>query len=94
MINSFNRSRGRSSLGQLSAPDHNLKEDEIMTIDEMKQWIDGASYEQLLHRWRFSPTGSPWFQGEIGAYYKKVMFSKKEEVGNAEHSATSKRIGW
>ena len=26
-----------------------------MTIKKMKQWIDSASYEELLRKWRFEP---------------------------------------
>lgn len=63
-------------------------------INEMKQWIDSATYAQLLDRWRFAPAGDPWFQGEIGDYYVRVMGERRKAVGDAEHSATSKRIGW
>ncbi len=62
---------------------------------KMKAWIDGATYEQLLRRWRFSPAGGdPIFQGEIGQYYSKVMAQKRDEVGPAEHVRASKTIGW
>ena len=62
--------------------------------DQMKAWIDGATYEQLLSRWRFAPAGSPWFQGEVGRYYEKVMAEKRESVGHDAHVAASKNIGW
>lgn len=65
-----------------------------MSIDEMKQWIDRASYEQLLSRWRTAPIGSPWFQGEVGAHYEATMKTKRAEVGDAGHVAASKSIGW
>lgn len=65
-----------------------------MTYKERKKWIDNASYEELLRRWRFAPTGSPWFQGEIGRYYEQVMMKKKAEVGDEQHAAISKKIGW
>lgn len=61
---------------------------------DLKAWIDGASYEQLLDKWRNAPTGSPYFQGETGEYYQEVMFRKRAEVGGAAHVAASKRIGW
>jgi hypothetical protein len=57
-------------------------------------WIDAASYEQLLRRWRFAPSGDPLFQGEVGEYYKKALAEAKEAVGPAEAVAASKRIGW
>jgi len=61
---------------------------------EMKAWIDKASYEQLLSRWRFAPVGSPFFTGEVGEYYTKKMAEKRSEVGDSEHVRTSKSIGW
>ena len=64
-----------------------------MTPEE-KEWIDNADYEQLLTRWRNASIGSPWFQGETGKYYNKVMAQKREEVGPAECVRASKNIGW
>ena len=63
-------------------------------FEKMKQWIDAATYAELLNKWRFAPSGSPWFQGEIGDYYAKVMGERKQQVGDVEHSRTSKAIGW
>ena len=40
---------------------------------EQKKWIDEASYEDLLRKWRFAPAGDPMFQGDTGEYYSKVM---------------------
>ena len=64
------------------------------TEEQMKTWIDNASYTTLLQRWRFAPSGDPFFQGEMGDYYKEAMTRKKEEVGSAGHVAASKLIGW
>jgi hypothetical protein len=61
---------------------------------ELKDWIDNASYEQLLFKWRFAPAGSPYFQGATGDYYSKVLAQKRDEVGQDEHIRTSKSIGW
>lgn len=57
-------------------------------------WIDNASYEELLRKWRYAPAGDPMFQGETGQYYSEVMAKKRDEVGNAEHVRASKSIGW
>jgi len=65
-----------------------------MTDDERKYWIDNASYRELLSRWRFARSGNPFFEGEVGDYYAKVMKCKREEVGDAEHTRVSKSIGW
>ena len=65
-----------------------------MSKDEMVKWIDNATYEQLLSRWRFAPVGDPFFTGEIGGYYTKVMAEKRARVGVAGHVEASKKIGW
>ena len=59
--------------------------------EEQKVYIDGASYEDLLREWRFSPIGNPAFDGERGEYFAKVMWEKKELC---DHVAASKRVGW
>ena len=61
---------------------------------QQKQWIDSASYEQLLRRWRESPIGSDQFNGDTGEYYSKIMAEKREQVGDDEHVRASKSIGW
>jgi hypothetical protein len=63
-----------------------------MTDDE-KEWIDNASYEDLLRKWRHAPAESPWFRGETGAYFAAVMAVKRSELPDHGVSA-SKRIGW
>lgn len=65
-----------------------------MNEAERKTWIDQASYEDLLRRWRQEPAGSPWFAGEVGVYYKEAMARKKAEVGDSEQVRASKAIGW
>jgi len=63
--------------------------------DKEKTWIDAASYEQLLRRWRMAPGGGdPIFQGDTGKYYSKVMQQKRAEVGPGEAVRASKSIGW
>lgn len=61
---------------------------------ELKEWIDNASYEDLLRKWRFAPSGDKFFQGEIGIYYSEVMAKKKIKVGHDNAVAASKRIEW
>lgn len=62
-----------------------------MISDDHKQWIDNATYKQLLERWRFAPAGDSIFQGETGQYYSKIL---KQKQSTADHVATSKDIGW
>lgn len=61
---------------------------------KLKEWIDNASYTQLLKRWRFSPLGDEMCSGEIGKYFKEKMISKKKEIGELEAAKISKMIGW
>jgi len=56
-----------------------------------KTWIDNASYETLLERWRFAPAGDSIFIGEVGEYYSKVMGEKKQ---TCDHVQASKNVGW
>lgn len=65
-----------------------------MIPKKFKDWIDSASYEELLSKWRFEPVESPWFQGEIGIYLETALKAKREEVGQEAHVRASKSIGW
>ena len=62
--------------------------------DEQKKWIDEASYEALLRRWRNAPAGDTIFIDDAGDYYKEAMIKKRNEVGPAAHVTASKKIGW
>jgi hypothetical protein len=65
-----------------------------MNPQEMRDWIDQASYEELLRKWRFAPAGDPFFRGEIGDYYSKIMHARREEISAEDCARASKRIGW
>lgn len=62
--------------------------------EKQKEWIDNASYEDLLRRWRFAPLGDTIFQEESGKYYVLKIGSKRIEIGNNAHVAASRKIGW
>lgn len=59
-----------------------------------KEWIDNATYQQLLSKWRFAKSGDPLLQGETGDYFAERMKILRAEIGDAEHTAISKEIGW
>ena len=61
--------------------------------EAQKQWIDDASYETLLRRWRTAAVGDQMFQGDTGDHYSKVMAQKKSEDPDGAVRA-SKNIGW
>jgi len=56
---------------------------------EIKAIIDNMSYQELLSKWRFAPSGDPMFQGETGEYYRHVMTVKE-----MNKTQVSKNIGW
>jgi len=58
---------------------------------EQKEWIDNASYEELLRKWRFSNSDNTIFQGDCGLYYKDVMMEKRDKC---DAVAVSKAVGW
>lgn len=60
---------------------------------EQKKWIDDASYEELLRKWRYVQLGDPLFQGEAGEYFYKVMFAKRNKEPDGGVKA-SKNVGW
>jgi len=60
----------------------------------MKQWIDNATYEQLLQKWRFAPSGDSFFVGEVGSYYTEVLSKKRNGLSHAEQVSISKRVEW
>jgi hypothetical protein len=61
---------------------------------EQKQWIDNASYADLLGKWRFASLGDSYFQGECGTYYARRMETKRMELKPEEQVAISKSIAW
>ncbi len=60
--------------------------------DAQKEWIDNATYQDLLRHNRFAPVGDPMFMGDTGDYYGKVMAEKK--AAEPSPAAVSKAIGW
>ncbi len=64
-----------------------------MTTEEMKKWIDKATYQELLMKQRFEPAGSPWFTKEIGEYFIEAMKRRRDGTPHSEQVAASKAIG-
>lgn len=63
--------------------------------EKNKAFIDGLNYTALLSKWRFSPSGDPWFEGETGKYWGERMAELRSEPGgNARHVSASKYLGW
>jgi hypothetical protein len=63
-------------------------------LEEMKAWVDNASFTELLTKWRFEPAGSPWFIGEMGDYFTAVMGQKQKDIPREVQVAASKAVGW
>lgn len=92
--------KGRRSRKAMLALSNNCSGPPIFEIfdadkQEMIDWIDGASYEELLRRWRNAESGEALFIGAVGRYYKSRMDKlRTQEGGEAEHVRASKAIGW
>ena len=59
-----------------------------------KEWIDSASYADLLERWRFGSTLDPISHGATGSYYAEKMNEKGIAMGSTARVAVSKQVGW
>ena len=70
-----------------------MAKEKAMTEKEMRDWIRDADYYSLLHKWRFAAPGLPWFQGNVGKYYKKMLIKRRRAVGHSIAAAISKRVG-
>ena len=65
-----------------------------MTIEQMKAWVNQASYEELLSKWRFASIGDPFFSTpEVSEYFHQHLIEKRRETTD-DGVAASKRIGW
>lgn len=65
-----------------------------MIPDDTKRYIDSMSYKEMLTLWRNAPAGHPYFQGEVGDYYTKIMAEKRKAISDEDHTRISKEIGW
>lgn len=62
--------------------------------DATRKLIDEMTYEEMLRKHRFEPSGSPWFLGEVGDYFGLVMYQKKNELDPSLAAEISERVGW
>jgi len=64
-----------------------------MSQKAMIEWIDTASYKDLLTKLRFAPVGDPFFAGEVGDHYMTVI-AQRRDADPSEAARISKEIGW
>ena len=55
---------------------------------EQKAHIDSLSVHDLLEGVRYAPVGSPWFQGETGAYWMARLKELRSQDQGAYVSAS------
>ena len=65
-----------------------------MNETQMKKWINMASYQELLEKWRFAKAGDPFFQGAMGGFYAEIMETRKNELTHGAQVHASKAVGW
>lgn len=61
---------------------------------EQRDWIDNASYKDLLRRNRFSSLDDSIFQGLSGTHFMETMRIKEGKLKPGEKTEISKSIGW
>lgn len=61
--------------------------------EELVKFIDNATPEELLRRWRFSEN-DPIFQGELGEKYARTIRKVRTEMGDEAWAKLSKKVGW
>ena len=49
---------------------------------ELLQWIDNATPEELLRKWRFGEAGNPIFIGTVGRIYAEAFKKMRAELGD------------
>lgn len=64
-----------------------------MTPEEMVLWIQNATTEELLQKWRFDASPSPWFEGYVGGVFRDEV-AKRRKDDPAGWSKASKLVGW
>ena len=64
-----------------------------LTVEVIKT-IEKMSYEQMLKKHRFAPSGDPMFEGDSGWLFSKNMEIKKMELSHDERVRISKKVGW
>jgi len=65
------------------------------TNKHLYDWIDNATYSDLLNKWRHIPIEDcEYFQGEVGNYFAKILGEKKAALSPSQQVQVSKSIGW
>lgn len=64
-----------------------------MTDEDRILWIHDATAYELLSKWRNAPANSPFFRGEVGATYRRVMHRKRQTMGDEAWKRLSKTVG-
>lgn len=63
-----------------------------MNAEHLK-FIDEATPEELLRRWRLSED-DPIFQGKTGKLYAKALRNARVDMGGICWTQLSKKVGW
>lgn len=65
-----------------------------MTESDYIKNIDTMNYEQMLRKYRFAPSGDPYFQGSTGDYFMKRFEALHKLLSPSEIVEASKTVGW
>ena len=59
-----------------------------------RDWIDNASYEELLTKLRQEPIGSSWLSDTTGTYLAMKLAVKRHELSVGERTEIAKRVAY
>ena len=65
----------------------------MSSLIRMKEWVDKASYEELIEKWNKAKIGDPYFQGEMGDYYELALIKGKAGMSGHAVAQANKRFG-
>lgn len=65
-----------------------------MENKDTKEWIDAASYKELLKKWRFTPANDPYFENDIAKYLCEVMKQKGESLDPLEREKIGESVSF
>ena len=60
-------------------------------IEEQKKVIDNMSHEEMARKWRFAPSGDPFFRNDLPLF---DYFHKRFDKLGGWTPEISKKIGW
>ncbi len=63
-------------------------------MSQTTEWMQNASYRELLQISRYSPAGSSWVCGRTGENLNIILEQKASELSQEQRDQISKEVGY